>query len=345
MLPGGPERSRGGRGAARLGSALAPSPPWARPQPGAPRGDGQDAEGEGRDSLRRISSSVPPSPSKPRAGVQLAAGPEMPSCDGRCASSSRGDPERQRPGRGAAGSRRLRQQSAAGPRSCGRLGRIAPARGLGCSRGLGSSPVTDGTGACSVPELSFGGAEGVGRGRRHKAPSPRPSSFDRPLRCELRSRPWGCPSGTGPPSRTLLKHVGGHPAGCTQIYIYTVYFLGVCVYIYVCIKARCVCCIFLAAPIPIQRFRYLCCTRMIYGLLRYIYKGTRMHTRYTVKKTCVWCFRSWRHPVLPPVLSPPAPGSCSPFPAPAGRGRDLPAAPRRFPSVSFAAFPKGFAGA
>lgn len=80
-------------------------------------------------------------------------------------------------------------------------------------------------------------------------------------------------------------------------------------YIYVCIKARCVCCIFLAAPIPIQRFRYLCCTRMIYGLLRYIYKGTRMHTRYTVKKTCVWCFRSWRHPVprLSFLLQPQAP--------------------------------------
>lgn len=203
-------------------------------------------------------------------------------------SSSGKDPGRQRPGRGAPGFRRLRQQGAAEPRSCGRLERRATARELGCSRGLGNSPVTDGTGACSVPELRFGGVKGVGRGRRHKAPSPRPSLFDRPLRCQLKLRPWGCPSGTGPPSRALLKHVcvcGGVSPGWLYIDIYTdsVFYVCVCLYM----KAVCVCWIFLGASTQIQRFRHLCCMCVIYGLLRYIYKGTRVHIGCTFNKMCM----------------------------------------------------------
>lgn len=75
-----------------------------------------------------------------------------------------------------------------------------------------------------------------------------------------------------------------------------------CVYI----KAMCVSYVFLGISILIQRFWYLCCMCVIYRRLRYIYKGTRVHTGCIFNKMCmVFQILEAPHPPACPFSSSP----------------------------------------
>lgn len=187
------------------------------------------------------------------------------------------------PAPSAAGCRGAPVLRAAGTESYSQRARLLP--------GTWEQPSDRRNGSLFCTRASFWGSEGGGTGTKTQSTFPTAVLVRPPASLPAQTAALGLPvrnwAAEPSPVETRVCVWGGVTRLAVHRYIYRQCILRVCVCVCLYMKAVCVCWIFLGVSTQIQRFRHLCCMCVIYGLLRYIYKGTRVHIGCTFNKMCM----------------------------------------------------------